>query len=81
MARKYAMRGMMTLLTVATLQVTIVANGQTVVKGTSSYTVTMTGTYSTKMTTSDGNKVSSKTIDRTAFDKQSKTSTTYRSNA
>ena len=33
------------------------------------------------VTTRDSNKVSSKIIDRTAFDKQFKTSTTYGSNA
>lgn len=47
--------------------VTIVANGKTVVKGSSSYTVTVTGTYTTDYTTDSDNTFVTDTIDRTAF--------------
>ena len=56
---------------------TIVANGKTVVKGTGDITVTVTGSYSTTVTTTSANKLSSDTIDRTAFDKKFETSTAF----
>ncbi|KXT76966.1 adhesin [Streptococcus sp. DD12] len=61
--------------------VTIVANGQTVVKGESDKTVTVTGTYSTTVTTSENNALSTDYIDRTDFDNYYKTSTSFGSNA
>lgn len=48
--------------------VTIVANGETVVSGDSSITVTVSGDYSTTVTTDDNNELSDSYIDRTAFD-------------
>lgn len=57
--------------------VTIVANGETVVSGTSSYTVTVTGSYSTTVSTDSTNQLSSANIDRTAFDEYYGTSTTF----
>ena len=60
--------------------VSIIANGKTVVTGTSSYTVTVTGTYSTTVTTSSVNALSTDFIDRTAFDQYYSLSTTFASN-
>ncbi len=60
--------------------VTIVANGQTVVKGDSDYTVTVTGSYSTSVTTSSKNTLSTDYIVRTDFDNYYKTSTTFGTN-
>lgn len=60
--------------------VTIVADGKTVVKGTSDITVTVTGSYSTSVTTSDVNEVSTDYIDRTDFDSYYGTSTTFGEN-
>lgn len=57
--------------------VSIVANGETVVKGESSLTVTVTGSYGTSVKTTSANKLASDTIDRTAFDKKFKTSTAF----
>lgn len=48
--------------------VTIVADGKTVVNGTSDLTVTVTGSYGTTVTTSDANEISTDYIDRTDFD-------------
>ena len=61
--------------------VTIIANGQTVVKGDSSYTVTVTGTYGTTVTTDSDNALSTTYIDRTGFDTTYGTSTTFGQNA
>ena len=57
--------------------VTVVAGGRTVVEGESDITVTVTGSYSTTVTTASANKLTSDTIDRTAFDKRYKTSTAF----
>ena len=48
--------------------VTIVANGETVVEGTSEYTITVTGSYSNTIETDDDNEISTNYIDRTAYD-------------
>lgn len=60
--------------------VTIVADGKTVVKGTSSYTVTVTGSYSTDYTTDDDNEIVTDYIDRSDFDAYYGTSTTFGTN-
>ena len=61
--------------------VTIVADGKTVVQGTSDITVTVTGSYSTTVTTSDANEISTDYIDRTDFDSYFGTKTTFGENA
>lgn len=61
--------------------VSIVANGKTVVKGDSEYTVTVTGTYSTKVKTSDANEVASANISRSNFDSYYSTSTSFEKNS
>lgn len=61
--------------------VTIIANGETAVKGDSSYTVTVTGSYSTAVTTASDNEVSTSYIDRTGFDAAYGTSTSFTQNA
>lgn len=48
--------------------VSIVADGTTIVSGTSSYTITVTGSYSTSVTTDSSNQLSTSYIDRTGFD-------------
>lgn len=48
--------------------VTIVAGGQTVVQGDSGLTVTVTGSYSTDYDASEAGSLTSKAIDRTAYD-------------
>ncbi|MCH3961717.1 MAG: hypothetical protein LKF53_09695 [Solobacterium sp.] len=60
--------------------VTIIANGETVVKGDSSYTITVTGSYSTAVTTDSDNEVSTSYIDRTGFDAAYGTSTSFAQN-
>lgn len=60
--------------------VSIVANGTTVVKGDSSYTVTVTGTYGTTVTTTSDNALSTDYIDRSGFDTAYGTSTTFAQN-
>ena len=60
--------------------VTIVANGQTVVTGSSSVTVTVTGSYSTTVTTGSVNALSTDCIDRSGFDSYYKLSTTFGTN-
>lgn len=57
--------------------VTIVANGQTVVQGDSSLTVTVTGSYSTTYDGSGASTVSPDLIDRSVFDAEYGTSTTF----
>lgn len=57
--------------------VTIVANGQTVVQGDSSLTVTVTGSYSTTYDGSGASTASTDLIDRSAFDAGYGTSTTF----
>jgi hypothetical protein len=61
--------------------VSIVANGQTVVTGTSGYTVTVTGSYSTTVTTDDSNQLSTSYIDRTAFDQYFGITTSFGENS
>lgn len=60
--------------------VTIIANGKTVVKGTSSYTITVTGSYTNTVTTSDSNTLSTSYIDRSDFDSHFGTSTSFSTN-
>ena len=57
--------------------VSIVVNGETVVKGKSDLTVTVTGSYTTSVSTTSANKLSSTNIDRTAFDDKYSTSTAF----
>ena len=57
--------------------VTIVANGQAVVQGDSSLTVTVTGSYSTTYDGSGASAASTDLIDRSAFDAEYGTSTTF----
>ena len=61
--------------------VTIIANGQTVIKGDSSYTVTVTGSYGTTVATDSDNTLSTTYIDRTGFDTTYGTSTIFGQNA
>ena len=61
--------------------VSIVANGKTVVKGDSKYTVTVTGKYSTKVKTSDANELASANISRSDFDSYYSTSTSFDNNS
>jgi hypothetical protein len=60
--------------------VTIKANGKTVVKGDSSYTVTVTGSYSTTVKTTSKTSLSTKVLSRSAFDKYYDTSTKFGTN-
>ncbi len=60
--------------------VTIVNNGETIVDGTSSYTVTVEGTYSTSFTTDEDNALSTDYIDRSTFDSTYNLSTTFNTN-
>lgn len=57
--------------------VTIVADGNTVVKGDSDVTITVTGTYSDTVETSDANDIADATIDRTNFDEYYGTTTAF----
>ena len=57
--------------------VTIVANGETVVEGDSSITVTVSGEYSTTVTTDENNELSDSYIDRSAFDEYYGTETGF----
>ena len=57
--------------------VTIVANGSTVVEGTSSYTVTVTGSYSTSYDASGAGTLSTDLVDRSAFDEAFGTDTSF----
>lgn len=61
--------------------VSIVADGQTVVTGTSDVTVTVTGSYTTTVTTDDSNELSTSYIDRTAFDQYFGTATSFGENS
>lgn len=61
--------------------VTIIADGQTVVTGTSGVTVTVTGSYTTTVTTDDSNQLSTSYIDRTAFDQYYGTATSFGENS
>ncbi|WP_240539365.1 adhesin [Bifidobacterium sp. SO1] len=57
--------------------VTIVANGKTVVSGDSDITVTVTGTYSTTVDAGSDTELATETIDRSDFDSQFGTSTSW----
>ncbi|MCR5784556.1 MAG: adhesin [Eubacterium sp.] len=57
--------------------VTIIANGQTVVEGTSEYTITVTGEYSNTVETDEDNEISTNYIDRTDFDSYYGTNTGF----
>lgn len=61
--------------------VTIVANGETVVKGTGDVTLTVTGDYSTTVTTDDDNAVDTDYIDRSDFDDYYNLSTSFATNS
>lgn len=60
--------------------VSIVANGETVVSGTSKYTITVTQSYSTDVITDSTNQLSTSYIDRSAFDTYYNVSTTFGNN-
>ena len=60
--------------------VSIVQDGKTVVEGDSDVTLTVSK-YTTKVKTSDSNKVSTDTIDRTDFEQYYKTTTAYGNNS
>lgn len=60
--------------------VTVVANGSTVVNGTSDYTVTVTGNYSTSVVTDNSNQLTTSYIDRTEFDDFYNVSTVFGQN-
>jgi hypothetical protein len=60
--------------------VTVMANGETVAKGTGDYTVTVTGSYSTTVTTDSSNQLCTDYIDRADFDKYYGTETTFANN-
>lgn len=60
--------------------VTIVAGGETVVDGTGEYTVTVSGDYSTEADISNAGQFTKASIDRTAFDEQYGTETTFGEN-
>ncbi|WP_239512332.1 beta strand repeat-containing protein [Bifidobacterium aerophilum] len=57
--------------------VTIVANGKTVVSGDSDITVTVTGSYSTTVDAGSDTELADETIDRSDFDSQFGTSTSW----
>ncbi|WP_240541715.1 beta strand repeat-containing protein [Bifidobacterium callimiconis] len=57
--------------------VTIKANGKTVVSGDSDITVTVTGDYSTTVSAGDDTELATETIDRSDFDSQFCTSTSW----
>lgn len=59
--------------------VSIVVNGETVISGSSEYTVTVTGTYSDSITTDSTNQLSTNYIDRSKFDAYYNVSTTFAS--
>lgn len=61
--------------------VSIIADGQTVVTGTSGVIVTVTGSYTTTVTTDDSNQLSTSYIDRTAFDQYYGTATSFGENS
>lgn len=60
--------------------VSIVAGGETVVSGTSQYTITVTGAYSATVTTGSANELTTSYIDRTSFDEYYSTSTSFSTN-
>ncbi|MDT2659594.1 adhesin [Enterococcus hulanensis] len=57
--------------------VTILANGETVVEGTGSTTITVTGAYSNQISLDDNSTLSEPSIDRTAFDQYFQLATTF----
>ncbi len=57
--------------------VTVVANGETVVAGSGAITVTVDGAYGTTVTTTAANEITSDVYDRSAFDAQFGTTTTW----
>ena len=56
---------------------TIVAGGKTVVSGDSDITVTVTATYSTSVDAGTDTELATETIDRSEFDNQFDTSTSW----
>lgn len=61
--------------------VSIVVNGETIVKGDSDLTVTVNGSYGTSFEISDDNQLSTDYIDRADFDQTYGTSTSFSTNA
>lgn len=57
--------------------VTIMANGETVVEGTGSTTITVTGAYSNQISLDDNSTLSEPSIDRTAFDQYFQLATAF----
>ena len=57
--------------------VTILANGETVVEGTGSTTITVTGAYSNQISLDDNSSLSEPSIDRTAFDQYFQLATAF----
>lgn len=57
--------------------VTIMANGETVVEGTGSTTITVTGAYSNQISLDDNSTLSEPSIDRTAFDQYFQLATVF----
>jgi hypothetical protein len=60
--------------------VSVVAEGKTVVTGTSAYTVTVTGKYSDVIATDSGNELGTSYIDRAAFDQYYAVTTSFGQN-
>ena len=61
--------------------VSIVADGKTVVKGESAYTITVSGSYSQNVTTSEANEVTTDLIERNGFDDYYGTTTAFGPNS
>lgn len=61
-------------------KVSIIADGKTVVEGTSNLTITVTDSYSTEVTTDSSNQLSTSFIDRTDFDDYYGVTTTFGTN-
>lgn len=60
--------------------VKVMKNGETIVSGDSTYTVTVTGEYNTSVTTDESNQISEGLIDRTEFDAYYQTNTAFGQN-
>ena len=60
--------------------VTVMKNGETILSGDSTYTVTVTGTYTQGITTDETNQVTEDLIDRAEFDAYYQSATTFGQN-
>lgn len=60
--------------------VSIIVNGETIVSGDSSYSITVTGSYGSSFTTDETNALSTNYIDRSEFDSTFNLSTTFGTN-